>query len=176
MAQSHGSLTVGHFNRRVTPLHTTRARVITPRTVRSSLAYASHVKRALAFVDPETGLFAYPRGDIGVDAAGADLHPSHCCVDIAEQVTFQCTTHTALGGCGDYLIGYHPAFDEYGIWIHTGEAGAASGWEVISHCTYCGTHLPTSRRSEWYDRLDAEGIDPEDAPADLQRYGWWVHS
>jgi hypothetical protein len=99
----------------------------------------------------------------------------HCCEHLREHVEFRCDDHPERASCGDYLIGWSETFDEYGVWIHDGPGGAASSWLVIQHCPFCGARLPATRRDEWFDRLEANGLDPEDAPDDLRRYGWWLH-
>jgi hypothetical protein len=85
-----------------------------------------------------------------------------------------CDQHPVQGACGDYLIGYDATFDEYGLWIHDGPSGFASSSLQIEHCPFCGIELPSSRREQWFDQLDAQGVEPEDAPDALKGYGWWL--
>lgn len=100
--------------------------------------------------------------------------PTHCCTALADQVGFICDQHPEIGGCPDYLIGHQPHHDTYGLWIHTGENGSAGSALTITHCPFCGTTLPEDRSDEWWDRLEALGIDdPDDAPEGMRRYGWW---
>jgi hypothetical protein len=99
---------------------------------------------------------------------------AHCCADLTRHVEFVCDMHPDRAGCPDYLIGYSPLFDEYGIWVHTGLDGAASSWNEIRHCPFCGTALPPSRRDQWFDELEARGLEPDAAPAELQQHGWWT--
>ena len=73
----------------------------------------------------------------------------------------------------DYLIGYDPKSDEYGVWVHDGRDGQASSWIGIAFCPFCGSRLPRPRRADWFARLEKAGLDPLKAPAELRRYGWW---
>lgn len=107
----------------------------------------------------------------GVAAIG---EPAHCCARMKEAVEFRCAQHPRDGGCPDYLLSFHGKFDEYGIWIHSGENGSAFSVLPIAFCPFCGTRLPPSRLDDWFDRLDALGLKPKDAPAALNSYGWWL--
>ncbi|WP_374454911.1 hypothetical protein [Nocardioides sp.] len=98
----------------------------------------------------------------------------HCCARMRESIEFRCDQHPAVGECGDYLIGYSAKFDEYGLWVHDGPGGSASSWVEIHHCPFCGGRLRPSRRDEWFDRLDALGIEPDDAPPEMQSSTWWL--
>jgi hypothetical protein len=102
--------------------------------------------------------------------------PAHCCAELAAQVGHRCDRHPGPGACPDQLIGYDATFDEYGIWVHDGEEGRASSSVGIQHCPFCGAALPPSRREEWFDRLDALGLESDEAPDELRRYGWWLSS
>lgn len=98
----------------------------------------------------------------------------HCCERIRAAVLFRCDEHPEVGECGDYLVGYSERFDEYGLWIHDGPGGSASSWIEIHHCPFCGGHLRPSRRDEWFDRLEELGLEPENAPSDMQSSEWWL--
>lgn len=100
---------------------------------------------------------------------------THCCPDLRDHVEFRCDVHPEAASCADYLIGYNQTFDEYGLWIHDGADGEPSSWIVIQYCPFCGAKQPPNRRDEWFDRLHALGLEPEDAPGHLRRYGWWLH-
>lgn len=91
-----------------------------------------------------------------------------------DTVQFRCDQHSEIGECGDYLIGYDETFDEYGLWIHDGPGGSASSWVKIHHCPFCGGRLRPSRRDEWFDRLETLGLEPEDAPTEMQSSRWWL--
>ena len=100
--------------------------------------------------------------------------PEHCCTALRDQVDFRCDVHPERGGCGDYLIAFTEVFDEYGLWVHTDEDGSASSWLSIHYCPFCGSKLPPSRREQWHDLLEERGLDPDDLPAQFDRYGWWL--
>lgn len=106
--------------------------------------------------------------------ADPTTQPEHCCTDLRDQVEFRCEAHPERAGCPDYLIGYTASFDEYGIWVHTGEAGAAESWLAIRHCPFCGAALPPSRREEFFEWLESRGLELEDAPVEFAAYGWWL--
>ena len=64
-------------------------------------------------------------------------------------------------------VRYDARFDEY--WV---EAGAAR--QLLFYCPWCGEKLPPSRRDDWFDALEAAGIDPfgDAVPADYQTGAW----
>jgi hypothetical protein len=98
-----------------------------------------------------------------------------CCEQMRAQVEHTCVDHPRRGQCPHQVVGYDERFDEYGIWVRTGENATANGWLTIGYCPWCGATLPPTRRDEWFDRLDALGIeDSDDAPAELRTYGWWL--
>ncbi len=78
---------------------------------------------------------------------------------------FTCAAHPERGSCGDYLIDYSPAFDEYGIWVHDGLNGVSDSSLTIDYCPFCGIGLPPSRREQWFDVLESRDLEPEEAPA-----------
>jgi hypothetical protein len=114
------------------------------------------------------------------DTAGARevqvREPLHCCQALKDAVEFRCTQHPAVADCSEYVLGFDGKFDEYGIWIHDGEAGAAHSVIAIGYCPFCGLRLPQSRRNSWFDRLDELKLEPEEAPDSMRRYGWWLAS
>lgn len=98
----------------------------------------------------------------------------HCCERMRDAVEFRCDQHPVVGECGDYLIGYSEKFDEYGLWVHDGPGGSASSWIEIHHCPFCGGRMSPSRREEWFDRLEELGVEPEDAPPEMESSKWWL--
>ncbi|WP_425471236.1 DUF6980 family protein [Xylanimonas allomyrinae] len=52
--------------------------------------------------------------------------------------------------------------------------GGTSGL-VLDYCPFCGTRLPTSMRTAWFDRLEDLGLDPDDlkVPAEMSSDRWW---
>jgi hypothetical protein len=79
----------------------------------------------------------------------------HCCKEMRRAVAYRCKQHPNRYDCPDCLIGYIPKFNEYGILVHDGGTTSCS----ISHCPWCGTVLPRSRRDEWFDTLAKMGFD-----------------
>jgi hypothetical protein len=66
---------------------------------------------------------------------------------------------------------YVPKFREYGIRINDG----GSSYIVIRICPWCGSKLPQSLRDEWFDRLEALNLEPNDRriPPSLLTDAWW---
>lgn len=84
---------------------------------------------------------------------------------------FECEMHPDLDDCADAIIRYNPKFDEYGIPIKDGGMSRST----LSFCPYCGVKLPESKRDEWFDRLEAMGVDPweDDVPEAFKSDTWW---
>jgi len=99
--------------------------------------------------------------------------PNVCCEQMRAQIEHTCSEHPQVGQCPDQLVGYSARFDEYGIWVRTGEDARAYGWLEIAFCPWCGSTLPASRREQWFDRLRGLHLEPEQAPAEMEHYGWW---
>lgn len=55
-------------------------------------------------------------------------------------------------------IRYVPKFREYGL-----EVTGSSAIQGIEYCPWCGVELPASLRDEYFDRLEAMGLEPGDA-------------
>jgi hypothetical protein len=53
-------------------------------------------------------------------------------------------------------VAYSLVFDEYGIVVHDG----GKSYVRIDFCPWCGTRLPESKRDQWFEALEAMGIDP----------------
>ena len=74
----------------------------------------------------------------------------------------------------DGVLRYSARFDEYAIPIHDGGLSAFR----IAHCPFCGRALPPSRRDDWFDAVEAEGVTdalvatPEDLPAGYDGADW----
>ncbi len=99
--------------------------------------------------------------------------PTLCCEQMRAQIEHSCPEHPGRGQCPDQPVGYSPKFDEYGLWIRTGEDASAHSLLEIAFCPWCGSGLPASRREEWFDRLDSLQLEPEETPEQMERYGWW---
>lgn len=67
-------------------------------------------------------------------------------------------------------VRYDPRFDVY-------EVKAGSAWQQLYYCPWCGDKLPPSRRGEWFDELEAKGIDPmnEGYPEEYKTAAWRQH-
>ncbi len=71
---------------------------------------------------------------------------------MSRAVTFDCDTCPDEFECPDSLITYSDRYGEYGLIVHDG----GTSWWVISHCPWCGTSLPESKRAPVSGRV----IDP----------------
>lgn len=69
-------------------------------------------------------------------------------------------------------IVYVPKFREYGLPVRDG----GSSFLEIEFCPFCGQHLPTGLRDEWFERLEALGLEPgdEQIPASMLTDEWWA--
>ncbi len=92
----------------------------------------------------------------GVPSTFATDASRHCCTEMRDALINECGMHADDPfACTDLALSYSDTFDEYGIMIHDGGASVL----VISYCPFCGAKLPDSRRDDWFDRLEAMGID-----------------
>ncbi|HYJ82767.1 MAG TPA: hypothetical protein VEW26_08000 [Allosphingosinicella sp.] len=64
-------------------------------------------------------------------------------------------------------VRYDARFDEY--WIP-----AEGAMQLLFFCPWCGEALPPSRRDQWFDALEARGIDPlgDPIPQDFRSGAW----
>lgn len=62
-------------------------------------------------------------------------------------------------------------FREYGILIMDGGSAVIA----ISHCPWCSSPLPRSLRDDWFDALEAKGIDPfgDEVPDEFLDGRWY---
>jgi hypothetical protein len=88
-----------------------------------------------------------------------------------EQAEYRCDQHPDPFDCPDNLVYYNATFNEYGLIIHDGGGSKLN----IDYCPWCGTALPASRRDEWFDRIEALGLDPseDDLPAEYHSDAWY---
>ncbi len=84
----------------------------------------------------------------------------HCCDEMRDRLD---DNETA--------IRYSPKFREYGIPVLDG----GDSFITIQFCPWCGTSLPKSLRTEWFDRLERLRLDIDDpaVPAALLTDEWW---
>jgi len=97
-----------------------------------------------------------------------------CCEDMTRALSFACDQHESPFECADQLLCFNPMFEEYGLIVHDGGAS----YVCIAHCPWCGTKLPDSRRDQFFDLLDALGLDAsqDDLPERFTRPGWWLET
>jgi hypothetical protein len=77
----------------------------------------------------------------------------HCCVEMTEQVNMSYpAAESALSGSTDKRIYWSPVFDEYGLICQP-----SAEVLLISHCPFCGSLLPNSRRDQWFENLETTG-------------------
>lgn len=75
----------------------------------------------------------------------------------------------------DGVMYYYPMFREWGIRIDQQRGG---GTMIIEYCPWCGEHLPSSLRDEYFHVLRSElGLDlaiyEEGTPQEFQDDTWW---
>jgi hypothetical protein len=71
----------------------------------------------------------------------------------------------------DVPVEYSAAFREYGLVYQDGGTSSL----LITNCPWCGGALPSSLRDQWFDEVDALGLEPGD-PEIPVRYAsdrWW---
>lgn len=68
-------------------------------------------------------------------------------------------------------VEYIDKFDEYGVHVLDGGMSII----VLRFCPWCAARLPRSKRSQWFGRLFARGIDPDsgEVPKEMQSDAWW---
>lgn len=102
----------------------------------------------------------------------ANRMAQHCCTRMQDQIEFTCSDHPDLDSCPDSLIRYSDKFREYGLRVHDGSSSSVS----IAHCPWCGSKLPASLRTRWFDELAVLGIeDPlsQPVPQAFRSGAWW---
>jgi hypothetical protein len=65
-------------------------------------------------------------------------------------------------------VQYDSRFDEY--WVAAGSAR-----QCLFYCPWCGDRLPPSRRDQWFDVVEALGLDPwqDEVPEEFRSDAWW---
>lgn len=89
-----------------------------------------------------------------------DNHDGFCCEEMRHHL------HE-----GELHLVYEPKFRDYGIEYNDG----GTSFQSIAFCPWCGTKLPSSLRTEWFEELDRLGMEPEDEqlPDRLKTDAWW---
>lgn len=64
-------------------------------------------------------------------------------------------------------VQYDSRFDEY--WVAAGSAR-----QCLLYCPWCGEALPPSKRDEWFDAVEALGLDPwqDEVPEEFRSDAW----
>jgi hypothetical protein len=90
---------------------------------------------------------------------------------MARAVEQTCADHPDRYDCPDALVVYVENLNEYGLIIHDG----GRSYVVIAHCPWCGASLPDSKRDEWFERLEAMGLNPwtDEIPPEYESGAWW---
>lgn len=90
----------------------------------------------------------------------AERLSNHCCKKMEYAVS-----------AAEVPVSFLLKFREYGIDIEDGGTSMLQ----IAHCPWCGVTLPNSVRNEWFERLDALGIDPygDDVPSQFLDERWY---
>ncbi len=96
----------------------------------------------------------------------------YCCQEIERNIELDCEKHSSIYECPDVLISYISKFDEYGIIVHDGGSSSIG----ISHCPWCGSILPESKRDKWFDVLEGMGFDDpseQNIPVEFNSDAWY---
>jgi len=66
---------------------------------------------------------------------------------------------------------YNGRVREYAIRILDGGTAV----QIITFCPWCGNRLPGSLRDQWFERLRALNLEPEDPniPEEMKSAAWW---
>lgn len=104
------------------------------------------------------------------------IDPSqHCCLQMAARIGLARAAPKDLP-----VLAWIATWDEYVVPVAGGSSVDSHGspWsrEVASFCPWCGSRLPASRQTDWYEQLHALGFDDpgNDAiPPDYDGDQWW---
>lgn len=78
----------------------------------------------------------------------------HCCISMTQALEHTCQQHETPFDCPDTVLVYNEPFDEYGIPVRDG----GETYVIVTHCPWCGTKLPDSKREAWFDKIDKLGL------------------
>jgi hypothetical protein len=95
----------------------------------------------------------------------------HCCDRMREEVEQTCDMHPDRFDCPEILVDYDAKLAEYGLMARDETRSVVT----IDYCPWCGAKLPESKRDEWFDRLEAMGLDPwtDELPPEYETDEWW---
>lgn len=71
----------------------------------------------------------------------------------------------------DTSISYGDRFREYLLLIHDGGTSGV----LMRFCPFCGAELPESLRDEWFAKVEAMELEPDDprVPPAMRTGAWW---
>jgi hypothetical protein len=92
----------------------------------------------------------------------------HCCDEMGRHLEAG-DIPAAAAAPGRHIV-YDAVFDEYCL-VREGGLDAAP----ISHCPWCGSVLPASKRDLWFAELARRGLSPDDEGLDdaFRSDAWW---
>jgi hypothetical protein len=84
----------------------------------------------------------------------------HCCDEMQRRLAE-----------GEVAITYWDHFREYGIRVLDGGTSSVT----IDYCPWCGTRLPSQLRDQWFEVVEALGLEPDapGLPSELRSGEWW---
>lgn len=74
---------------------------------------------------------------------------SHCCKEMRKRYFIS----SGANRDNEKLIKYVPYFSEYGLPLNDG----GNSYILIKYCPWCGTKLPISRRTKWFNAMNKIG-------------------
>jgi uncharacterized protein DUF6980 len=82
-----------------------------------------------------------------------------------------CETMSLALANPEYPIDYDDVVRAYNLRILDG----GSSYLALVYCPFCGAKLPGRLGEEWFDRLEARGIEPgsPEVPAEMRDGSWW---
>lgn len=89
-----------------------------------------------------------------------------------QKINFCCEEMAFFVAENEIGIVYSEKFREYGLMYRDG----GSSKQLIKFCPWCGSKLPEPLGNEWFNRLEAAGIDPLDKkniPSSFNSSEWW---
>ena len=88
--------------------------------------------------------------------------PKCCCKDMKEALTDN-----------EHPLYYSAAYQEFGL-----QLASKYEYSILNYCNWCGVQLPNSRRDQWFEELEAQGIDPweQDIPINYLSSAWWANA
>lgn len=95
-----------------------------------------------------------------------------CCNQFYEILKIEPSEGDTPFESGNVVLYHADNVDEYGIIIHDG----GESYIVLRFCPWCGSSLPTSKRSLWFEALEKLGFDEPllnpDIPEEFRTSAW----